>query len=172
MSVPFDLNATPGAITTALGFTAPQLLVNIVGQQIFRITSPSGRFSPLSATFTVTNAALPQSIDGVISTLGNKKLDRPTRRAEVVKLIRAKFDFEVMGRFILGTYWKNLSPADRAAFVERFGQILENTYMNRIESYTDEKVKYLEENGLPVFTDIRSALKALDVFVDWHMQRR
>ena len=70
VSVPFDLNGTPGAITTALGFAAPQLLVNLVGQQIFRITSPSGRFSPVSATFTVTNAALPQSIEGVISSNG------------------------------------------------------------------------------------------------------
>ncbi len=39
-------------------------------------------------------------------------------------------------------------------------------------NHYQELVKYLEQNGLPVFTDIRSALKALDVFVDWHMKRR
>lgn len=88
---------------------------------------------------------LRKSIDEVISYLGNRTLDRTARRAEVVKIIRAKFDFDAMGRFILGTYWRELTPADRVAFVERFGQILENTYMNRIESYTDEKVKYGEE---------------------------
>ena len=39
-------------------------------------------------------------------------------------------------------------------------------------NHYQELVKYLEENGLPVFTDIRSALKALDVYVDWHVKRR
>ncbi|MCX7773476.1 MAG: CoA-binding protein, partial [Clostridia bacterium] len=33
-------------------------------------------------------------------------------------------------------------------------------------------VSYLEENGLPVFPDIRSAIKALDTFVAYHVKKR
>lgn len=33
-------------------------------------------------------------------------------------------------------------------------------------------VSYLEQNGLPVFTDIRSAIRALDVFVNYHVSNR
>ena len=33
-------------------------------------------------------------------------------------------------------------------------------------------VRYLEENGIPVFPDIRSAIRALDIFVEYHVKRR
>lgn len=36
-------------------------------------------------------------------------------------------------------------------------------------NHYQELVKYLEENGLPVFSDIRSAIKALDVFTKHHV---
>lgn len=33
-------------------------------------------------------------------------------------------------------------------------------------------VSYFEENGLPVFSDIRSAIRALDMFVSYHVKKR
>ena len=33
-------------------------------------------------------------------------------------------------------------------------------------------VRYLEENGIPVFQDIRSAIRALDIFVEYHVKKR
>ena len=38
-------------------------------------------------------------------------------------------------------------------------------------NHYQELVRYLEENGLPVYSDIRSAIKALDVFTAWHVSR-
>jgi acyl-CoA synthetase (NDP forming) len=38
-------------------------------------------------------------------------------------------------------------------------------------NHYQEMVRYLEENGLPVYSDIRSAIKALDVFVSWHVSK-
>jgi len=38
-------------------------------------------------------------------------------------------------------------------------------------NHYQELVRYLEECGLPVYSDIRSAIKALDVFVSWHVSR-
>lgn len=66
LNVPFDSNATGGAITTTLFFSVPLLIENFVGQHIFRVVSPSGRFSPADATFVVTNAALSQSVTGQV----------------------------------------------------------------------------------------------------------
>lgn len=37
-------------------------------------------------------------------------------------------------------------------------------------NHYQELVRVFEENGLPVYSDIRSAIKALDVFAAWHMR--
>jgi acyl-CoA synthetase (NDP forming) len=37
-------------------------------------------------------------------------------------------------------------------------------------NHYQELVRVFEENGLPVYSDIRSAIKALDVFTAWHMR--
>ena len=70
VSVPYDLNSATGAITTMLNFGPPLTLMDITGQQIFRVVSPTGRFAPVTATLTVTNAALPQSVNGVVYSNG------------------------------------------------------------------------------------------------------
>ena len=64
LNVPFDSNATTGAITTTLFFSV--FVENFVGQHIFRVVSPSDRFAPVDATFIVTNAALSQSVTGQV----------------------------------------------------------------------------------------------------------
>lgn len=65
-NVPFDQNATDGAITTTLLFPVPLLVDDFVGQHIFRVLSPTGRFAAVDATFVVTNAALAQFVTGQI----------------------------------------------------------------------------------------------------------
>ena len=64
INVPFDRNSATDAITTTLSFALP--LESLVGQQIFRLVSPSGRFAPQTATFNVTNAPLAQSVSGTV----------------------------------------------------------------------------------------------------------
>ena len=66
INVPFDRNATSGAITTTLLFPVPLLVDDFVGQHIFRVLSPTGRFAAVDATFVVTNAALAQFVTGQI----------------------------------------------------------------------------------------------------------
>jgi hypothetical protein len=64
LNVPFDSNATTGAITTALSFAPP--LENIVGHHIYRLVSPTKRFSAQNINFLVTNAPLAQFITGTV----------------------------------------------------------------------------------------------------------
>ena len=66
LNVPFDSNATGGAITTTLFFSVPLLVENFVGPHIFRVLSPSAGFAPVDATFIVTNAALSQLLTGQV----------------------------------------------------------------------------------------------------------
>lgn len=69
ISVPFDSNTATGAITTALSFAPP--LENVVGQKIYRVISnPDGAFTPVTAVLSITNAALGQSVSGIVYSNG------------------------------------------------------------------------------------------------------
>jgi hypothetical protein len=81
LNVPFDSNATGGAITTTLFFGGGQLIDDFVGRHIFRVLSPSDRFTGVEATFTVTNAALSQSVTGQVFLAGS-----PATNAVVIAL--------------------------------------------------------------------------------------
>ena len=70
LNVPFDSNSATGAITTALNFAASMAIENMTGHFVYAVVSPTGRFAPVTATFTVTNAALNQSISGTIYSNG------------------------------------------------------------------------------------------------------
>ena len=91
---------------------------------------------------------LKATIDQVIGVVTNPqyKNDRPTRRAKMKDLIFPKFNFLEMGKRSLGNkHWKDISPEERKAFIELFGKLLENSYANKLESYSDEKINYVDE---------------------------
>ena len=88
------------------------------------------------------------TIDQVISVVTDPQLknDRPTRRSKMKDLIFPKFNFLEMGKRSLGKkHWRKISPEQRKAFVDVFGKLLENSYANKLESYSDEKINYLDE---------------------------
>jgi hypothetical protein len=70
LNVPFDSNSATGAITTTINFAASMAIENMTGHFVYAVVSPDGRFAPVTATFTVTNAALNQSISGIIYSNG------------------------------------------------------------------------------------------------------
>ena len=95
LNVPFDGNATSGAITTTLPFTGPQIINDFVGRHVFRLVSPSDRFTPVEATFIVTNAAFSQSVTGQVLVAG-----APASYAVVIALTGADGEGEYAGGVI------------------------------------------------------------------------
>ncbi len=70
INVPIDINSATGAITTTLNFAPPLVLENVIGQRIFKLISPSGNFSPVTATLLVTNAVTAQTLSGIVYSNG------------------------------------------------------------------------------------------------------
>ena len=70
VSVPYDINSTNGEITTTLTLPPAMAIENMVGQYIFQVVSPTGRFSPVTAYFAITNSAFNQSVSGTIYSNG------------------------------------------------------------------------------------------------------
>ena len=91
---------------------------------------------------------LKATIDQVINVVTDPqyKNDRTTRRAKMKGIIFPKFNFLEMGKRSLGRKsWKERTPDERRAFVDVFGKLLENSYANKLENFSDEKINYVDE---------------------------
>ena len=68
------------------------------------------------------------------------------RRDQLRQAIYSRFDFTEMAKRSLGSHWRRRTPEEREEFVQLFTDLLERAYLDRIESYNDEKFVYLREN--------------------------
>jgi phospholipid transport system substrate-binding protein len=95
---------------------------------------------------------LSASVDKILVLLSNpaykNAASRPGLRQELVHTIEGIFDTRELSRRALGADWNKFSPPQQDRFVTAFGSLLQNTYLDKIESYTDEKVQYLSEQAL------------------------
>jgi phospholipid transport system substrate-binding protein len=82
------------------------------------------------------------SVDGILALLQDKEMDKTTRREKIGEVISERFDFRAMSQRTLATNWKSTSKEQRQEFVQLFSKLIENTYIGRVEAYTDEKVDY------------------------------
>lgn len=86
------------------------------------------------------------SIDLVLRIVTDPELKKEARTAERRKRIRAVvnqiFDFAEISQRCLGRHWQARTPAEREQFIALFGDLLENAYISKIESYSGEKIQY------------------------------
>jgi phospholipid transport system substrate-binding protein len=84
------------------------------------------------------------------------RLAREQRRLEVRRIAADLFDFDEISRRALSRHWTARGPEEQAEFVRLFTDLLERTYLGRIESYSGEKIVYLGETVDGPFATVRS----------------
>ena len=107
----------------------------------------------LSAVFVLPAAAgapsdqLRSQIDRVLKTLDDPELKKEgrakERRTAVRKIANEIFDFGETARRSLGRHWQPRTPAEREEFVQLFSDLLERSYISKVELYGGEKIQYL-----------------------------
>ena len=84
-----------------------------------------------------------QTTDQVLKILEDPKLQGPEKRTERQAQLHAisdqAFDWPEMARRALATHWRGLNPQQQQEFVGLFRDLVEGTYMNRLETATQEK---------------------------------
>jgi phospholipid transport system substrate-binding protein len=97
-------------------------------------------------------------VDKVLATLNDPKLAAPgakdERRSRLRRLIYPRFDFAEMSRRSLGATWQRITPAEQEEFVKLFTQLLEESYISTIESYSDETILYGRETREENFAEV------------------
>ncbi len=103
---------------------------------------------PLIAIATEANGPKEQlktSIDQIVVTLKDQSKTSDEKRNTFTKIIGERFDFKVMSQRTLSVNWKKTTPEQRQRFIALFSALLRESYIGRIEAYTDEQVKFTEE---------------------------
>lgn len=87
--------------------------------------------------------------DAVVKVLEDPALKvedrRADRRAAVRKIAIDVFDVQETARRALGQHWQQRSPEEREEFVQLFADLLERTYINKIDLFGGEKLRFTEE---------------------------
>jgi phospholipid transport system substrate-binding protein len=89
-----------------------------------------------------------QTVDDVMDIIAKKNLDAQQRRVQIRQAVLKRFGFDEMAQRSLGQHWRTLTPQQQHEFVELFTDLLERSYINRIESYQGGRqgVHYTKEN--------------------------
>ena len=83
--------------------------------------------------------------DQVLKVLQNPALSLPERREAVRHLAEQVFDVTETAKRALGQHWLQRTPAEREEFVKLFANLLEQTYIARIDEFGGEKLSYVSE---------------------------
>jgi len=85
-----------------------------------------------------------RAVNEIVTVLQDEALVAPgresERKAKVIGTVEKYFDFKEMSRRTLARHWRELSPAEQERFVSLFKQLLEKTYIDRVDSYCKEKM--------------------------------
>ncbi|HME60737.1 MAG TPA: ABC transporter substrate-binding protein [Candidatus Binatia bacterium] len=102
------------------------------------------------------------TVDKAVLVLKDPRLKPPAkvseRRDQLKQILFARFDFTEMAKRALGSNWRRRTPQEQEEFVRLFTEILERAYADIIESYTDEKIIYLNERIEGGFADVGSKI--------------
>jgi len=121
---------------------------------------------------------LKSAVDRVIKVLDDpsyKGEEKKTqRRAAVRKIANEIFDFPEVARRSLGRHWQPLNEKQREEFTALFSDLLERSYVSKIETYGGEKIAYASErvDGEVATVPTRIITKSgTEVPVDYRMQK-
>ncbi len=116
---------------------------------------------------------LKEKVDAVFLLLQNKQLEKPQRHARLIEVVTPMFDFKTMAKLSLGKkYWPGLSRAQQETFSDLFIQRLQDSYLEKLDLYTDERVVYEEprevDNKIHMATTLLSGAERISMLYKFY----
>jgi phospholipid transport system substrate-binding protein len=118
-------------------------------------------------------------IDRAVKILDNPELKKDgkqrERRAAVRQVANDIFDFSETAKRSLARHWASRTQAERDEFVLLFTDLLERSYISKIELYGGEKIKFVGESVDPDGAIVRTRLvtkQGTEIPIDYRMLAR
>ena len=119
------------------------------------------------------------AVDRVLKTLEDPSLKgegkAAERRVAVRKIANEIFDFGEIAKRSMARHWQPLSEAQRNEFVGLFADLLERSYISKIETYGGEKIQYTAERIDGDYATVSTKIitkNGTEVPVDYRMIKR
>jgi phospholipid transport system substrate-binding protein len=141
----------------------------------------------LSGTVTRADAGEPldkirQTVDDVVTVLSDEALKAPERaeerRAKIRQAVFQRFSFDEMAQRALAQHWRKRTPEEHKEFVALFSDLLERSYIDKIESYGGGKqnILYTKETiDKDGYASVRSEIvnkRDMNVEVEYRLLQR
>ncbi|MBI4012991.1 MAG: ABC transporter substrate-binding protein [Candidatus Rokubacteria bacterium] len=116
--------------------------------------------------------------DRVLKLLQDAELKQPARTEERRKQIRAVaneiFDWQETGKRALARHWHGRTPQQRQEFSQLFADLIERSYVGKLELYSGERIVYLGDAGEGDQATARTKLitkSNTEIPIDYRMQK-
>jgi phospholipid transport system substrate-binding protein len=116
--------------------------------------------------------------DRVLKVLQDESLKEPAKRDARRQQIRAIadeiFDWQETGKRALARHWQGRSPSERQEFSTLFADLIERSYVSKIEQYSGERVVYAGETVEGDQATVRTKLitkSNTEIPIDYRMQK-
>jgi len=122
--------------------------------------------------------AMKSTIEEVLTILKDKDLKQPgkaeERRRRLEQVVGDRFDYQEMSKRALGSPWNTLADKDKQEFVALFQTLLTNSYADKIEAYSGEGVKYINERTENDYAEVRTKVLngKVDIPLDYRLLNR
>jgi len=97
-----------------------------------------------------------QYTDHVQQILDDPSLKQADKRVAVRKVAEEVFDVTETAKRALGPHWNRRTPAEQGEFVQLFADLLERSYIAKIDLYGGEKLQYTNETIDGEYASVRA----------------
>jgi phospholipid transport system substrate-binding protein len=113
------------------------------------------------------------SVNKVLDVLRDPKLKaesaKEIKKDKLRTIYKSMFDEIEFSKRTLARNWSILNPAEQKEFINLFEQVLEKSYVDKIFSYTNEKIDFyketkISENQVEVQTKVVTSSKEIPIF--------
>jgi phospholipid transport system substrate-binding protein len=131
---------------------------------------------PATGSSNAPKAVVKAALDEALAVLRDHKTPLISRRQKLHELALEHLDFGDMARSALGDHWNELSPAQRNKFVPLFTAFMEDSYLDKIQDYSDLQVQYVRQsfngpNDAEVDTQVKQKGNAEPIRVNFFLRR-
>jgi len=142
------------------------LLLVFIGLAVVLESSISWAASPQQSVESI--------VDGAILILNDEKLDLQEKKARIRSIILDSVDFRSMSQRILSRNWQKANDEERERFIQLFTDLLQTTYIDRIEEYSDERMEYVRERikGDRAIVDTLFITKKKQISINYKLIRK
>ncbi|MFA7276995.1 MAG: ABC transporter substrate-binding protein [Pseudobdellovibrionaceae bacterium] len=109
--------------------------------------------------------------------LSNQNATQEQKKAEFKKLLNESFDLDTIGRFALGRYWKDATPAQQKQYLDLFRKMVIDVYTSRFSDYKGQKFDVKSSRSVSgTDTMVTSYIVPVDggenIQVDWRVRSK